>query len=150
MTAIRLFERVRDSGGHNEAKNPPKGTRNGVPYLARAGGPGASDGSAMVLSGKSQAAYLSYRGRKRSAMFFNSNGNALEFIKSGSVFTRTRSDRTIETATVVSVAADTFGIPHVRYELFCEKPHAIAGFCEGTRVLALKTFTEMYRERPAH
>lgn len=122
---------------------------NAIRHL-RGGVQSNESGAEMVLEGTSRAEYLTYRGQARSAMFFNRNGSAIEFIKAGSVFTRVRSDRTVETAKVIAVASDSFGIPHVRYELFFEKPNAVAGFSEGSRVLALKTFADMYRDRLAH
>ncbi len=146
MAAIRLFGRAWTTDTRRPA---PKGVES-AQGTAHTGSARDNGGSSMVLTGKTQAAYLTNRGHQRSAMFFNSRGNSLGFIKCGSVYTRTRSDRTVETATVVSVASDAFGIPHIRYELFCEKPNCMMGFVEGTRVLALKTFTEMYRPRPAH
>lgn len=70
----------------------------------------------------------------------------LQQVKEGAVFRRLRSDRTVETAHVLSVAQDTFGIPHVRYELSIEKPLSADRMVEGPRVLALSAFSETYRE----
>ncbi len=98
------------------------------------------------LSGKSQADYLKFRGKERTSMFFK-RGKGMEFIKAGSTFRRTRDDRTVETAKIISVATDTFGIPHVRYELEFKKPSTTSYFVDGPRVLALATFTDMYQER---
>lgn len=82
-------------------------------------------------------------------MFFRRAG-ATELIKAGNCFRRKRSDNMIETATVLAVAADTFGIPHVRYRLEFNKPSCTARFVDGPRVLALATFAETYKERVEH
>ena len=81
-------------------------------------------------------------------MFFRRAG-ATEFIKAGNCFRRKRSDNTVETATVLAVAADSFGIPHVRYRLEFNKPSSPRPIVDGPRVLALQTFAETYRERVA-
>ncbi|MCR9220918.1 MAG: hypothetical protein NXI21_11890 [Alphaproteobacteria bacterium] len=82
-------------------------------------------------------------------MFFKRE-NAMEFVKAGTRFRRTRSDRMVETARVLSIASDDFGIPHVRYELSVEKPVTRQTVIEGPRVLALATFTSTYCERVAN
>lgn len=81
-------------------------------------------------------------------MFFK-RANAAEFVKAGSAFRRTRPDRMIETARILSVAADGFGIPHVKYELTVEKPSALPRMVEGHRMLSLSAFTNTYSERVA-
>jgi len=84
------------------------------------------------------------RGRELCSMFFK-RGSALEYIKAGSSFRRTQPDM-VETAEVVSVSADSFGIPHVRFHVSFKRP-ARDAMKEGPRVLALKTFIERYTER---
>ena len=79
-------------------------------------------------------------------MFFKRE-NRIEFVKAGSVFCRTRGDHIVETAKILSIAADCFGIPHVRYELEFRKPSATSNLSDGPRVLALATFADMYQER---
>jgi hypothetical protein len=79
-------------------------------------------------------------------MFFK-RGNGAEFVKAGTEFRRTRADKMVETATVLSIASDTFGIPHVKYELSVEKPLAGQTTSEGPRVLALGAFADTYCER---
>lgn len=69
-----------------------------------------------------------------------------EIVKAGATFRRERPDHTVETAKVLSVASDTFGIPHVRYELVFEKPSMCSRIVDGPRVLALSTFADTYRE----
>jgi hypothetical protein len=87
------------------------------------------------------------RGRELCSMFFR-RGNALEYIKAGSTFRRTHRDRMVETAEVLSVATDSFGIPHVRFSLRFKRPDRNE-VTEGPRMLALKTFAELYSERCA-
>ena len=77
---------------------------------------------------------------------FYKRGDRLEYIKSGSAFRRIRGDRTVETAQVLAVYTDSYGIPHVRFDVSFEKPHRLR-FKDGPRNLALKSFCEHYRER---
>lgn len=77
-------------------------------------------------------------------MFFR-RGKGMEFIKAGSAFRRVHSEGMVETARVLSVASDSFGIPHVRYEVVFERPQRTV--VDGPRILSLSTFTETYRER---
>jgi hypothetical protein len=76
---------------------------------------------------------------------FHSRSNAQEEVTVGSIFRRTKHDM-IETAKVLSVSADSFGIPHVRYNVSFQRP-ARGVTTEGQRVLSLRTFTERYTER---
>ncbi len=87
------------------------------------------------------------KGRELCSMFFR-RGNAMEYIKAGSTFRRTHADRMVETAEVLSVATDSFGIPHVRFSITFQRPDRNV-FNEGPRMLALKTFAERYTERCA-
>ncbi len=81
-------------------------------------------------------------------MFFKRD-NTMEFVKAGTRFRRTRSDKMVETARVLSIASDTFGIPHVKYELSVEKPLTRTLVVEGPRVLSLTAFADTYCERVA-
>jgi hypothetical protein len=54
----------------------------------------------------------------------------------------------IETAEVLSVSPDTYGIPHVRFNVSFQRPTRSITH-EGQRVLALKSFAERYTERCA-
>ena len=103
----------------------------------------------ITLSGNNHADFLTSRGAERTSMFFKrkNNKNNVEYIKSGSIFRRVRSDKTIETAKILSVVSDSFNIPHVRYDLEFRKPFASVDFCTGPRVLALATFIDIYKER---
>lgn len=64
-------------------------------------------------------------------------------IRTGAVFRRVRRDNTIETAKVIAIDNDPFGIPHVRYEVVFGRADR-APLAEGPRVLALKRFAETY------
>lgn len=79
-------------------------------------------------------------------MFFK-RGASLEYITAGSTFRRTEA-HVVETAEVLSVSTDSFGIPHVRYNVSFQRP-ARPATSEGQRVLALKSFAERYTERCA-
>ena len=100
----------------------------------------------IALSGKNHADYLTSRGAERTSMFFKRKNN-IEFIKAGCLFRRVRSDKTVETAKILSVVSDSFSIPHVRYDLEFRKPFTSVDFCTGPRVLALATFIDIYKER---
>ena len=84
---------------------------------------------------------------KAHVMFFKRrNDRAAAAVQAGTRYRRRRRDNTIETARVLSIARDSFGIPHVSYELQIEKPSAAARVTDGPRVLALNTFAETFRE----
>lgn len=78
-------------------------------------------------------------------MFFR-RINDQDIVKAGATFRRERADHTVETAKVLSVDSDSFGIPHVRYELVFEKPSMSARIVDGPRVLALEAFADAYPE----
>jgi hypothetical protein len=80
-------------------------------------------------------------------MFFK-RGASLEYITAGSTFRRTE-PHVVETAEVLSVSTDSFGIPHVRYNVSFHRPTRSSATHEGQRVLALKSFAERYTERCA-
>ena len=68
-----------------------------------------------------------------------------EQVHAGAVFRRTRPDKLVETARVISVTPDQNGIPHVRFAISYERAR-FSRFEGGTRLLALASFTECYRE----
>ncbi|MDX1736943.1 MAG: hypothetical protein R3261_01820 [Alphaproteobacteria bacterium] len=103
----------------------------------------------ISLNGKSKAGYLDIKRSERSSMFFK-RGRKLEYVKAGALFRRERQDHMIETAKVLAVSADCFGIPHVRYELKMEKPTMAYSEVHGPRVLALNAFADIYQERIPH
>lgn len=67
-------------------------------------------------------------------------------VEPGNRFCRRRRDHVTETATVLELRPDPFGIPHVRFTLAFEQPSQSAVY-EGMRVLALRTFVDSYPER---
>ena len=69
-------------------------------------------------------------------------------IQPGHRFCRRRRDHVTETATVVELRADPFGIPHVHFTLAFEQPSQ-ARINEDQRVLALRTFVDAFPERVA-
>jgi len=50
------------------------------------------------------------------------------------------------TAQVLSVGTDSYGIPHVRFQVSFRRPNQ-SRFDGGGRMLALKSFADQYRER---
>lgn len=72
-------------------------------------------------------------------------GNDGSDVRTGAVYRRVRSDNTVETATVLAIGDDSFGIPHVRYQVcFGRADNKV--FEEDQRVLALSSFAEHYPE----
>jgi hypothetical protein len=69
-----------------------------------------------------------------------------EEVLPGAVFRKVRPDNLIETAKVLSVTKDGYGIPHVRYDLTFEGPTHFS-FGEGERLLSVASFTERFPER---
>jgi len=84
-------------------------------------------------------------GRALSSMFFR-RGDRMEYVRPGSTFQRVHADDMIETAKVESVGTDAYGIPHVKFKVSFRRPNRHS-FDEGSRMLALKTFADRYRER---
>ncbi len=84
-------------------------------------------------------------GRPLNSMFFK-RGKKLEYVRAGSTFRRIHDDTMIETATVLSVATDSFGIPHVQFQVTFRRPNRNF-FDGGARMLALKSFAEHFTER---
>ena len=74
---------------------------------------------------------------------FGTDGDR-DLVRTGSVFRRVRRDNIVETATVLAIDDDSYGIPHVRYRVSIGREHNM--FEEGPRVLALSCFTEQYLE----
>ncbi len=67
-------------------------------------------------------------------------------IERGCIYRRVRADRTVETAKVLGLHNDSFGIPHVRYQVMFGRvdglPHR-----DGPRTLSVASFMQQYRER---
>ena len=79
-------------------------------------------------------------------MFWKNVNNAqMEAIKEGGIFHRQHSHNMIETARVLAVDEDQFGIPHVKYEVKFEYARESGRAFEGPRILALAVFADNYR-----
>lgn len=107
-------------------------------------------GGVIQLQGRTGGAYLLAEGGERSSMFIK-RGRSLEFVKSGSMFHRTRPDKSVEAARIIGMRTDGFGIAHVRYEVCIFRRQRSATYFDGPRTLALAAFTETYHDRlPSH
>ena len=84
-------------------------------------------------------------GRSLSSFFFK-RGSRLEYVRPGSTFQRVHDDMMVETARVLSVGTDSYGIPHVRFQVSFSRTDRNQ-FDGGARMLALKSFADQYRER---
>ena len=80
------------------------------------------------------------------SMFFKRE-DTLETVRPGSTFRRIHADNLVETAKVVAVGADAHGIPHVKFQVSFARPNRGATSEETSRMLALKTFADRYKER---
>ena len=103
-------------------------------------------GSMIKLRRKTHAQLLRDK-RRESVSLFMKRGRKIEFVKSGSLFHRTKTDNSIETARVIGMRTDAFGIAHVRYEVRIARQQIVASYFEGPRTLALKAFADKYSER---
>ena len=83
-------------------------------------------------------------GRSLSGLFLK-RGRNLDDVRAGSTFERVHRDRMVETAQVLSVGTDTYGIPHVRFQVSFRRPNQ-SRFDGGGRMLALKSLADHYRE----
>ena len=88
---------------------------------------------------------MRWHGNHLNSIFYK-RGDRLEFIKTGSHFRHVRADKTVETAEVLAVYTDSYGIPHIRFSVSFERPHRLR-FNDGPRNLALRSFCEHYVER---
>ncbi len=84
-------------------------------------------------------------GQALRSMLFR-RGNDADDVQPGSTFQRIHADDLIETAKVLSIAEDTYGIPHVKFLVSFRRPNRNT-FDEGNRMLALKSFADRYKER---
>lgn len=71
----------------------------------------------------------------------------MEYLRRGMVFRRTKADRSVETAQVLSVVLDGLRIPHVRYDVAFRRPGHNGVVNEGPRMLALSAFADAYIDR---
>ena len=60
-------------------------------------------------------------GRSLGSFFFK-RGRKFEYVRPGSTFQRVHNDKMVETARVLSVATDSYGIPHVRFQVSFRRP----------------------------
>ena len=84
-------------------------------------------------------------GKSLASMFFR-RSKATEYVRPGCLFRRIHDDELVETAEVQSVAADAYGIPHVKFKVTFSRPNRFT-YDEGSRMLALRSFADRYRER---
>jgi hypothetical protein len=80
-----------------------------------------------------------------SSIFFK-RGSVMEYVRPGTTFCNVHPDKMVETATVLSVSTDSFGIPHVRFRVSFRRPDQNM-FDGGDRLLAIQTFAERYTDR---
>ncbi len=103
------------------------------------------------LKGKSQARYLNPGLKRRSIIVKRNHGhsekNIFDYIRIGSSFSRTRSDKAVETAHITGVSTDNFGIPHIRYDMKSKKPFTTSSNYDGSKMLALPTFIDLFEQR---
>ena len=103
-------------------------------------------GSVIKLRGRTRAQSLDGV-RRESVSLFMKRGRKIAFVKSGSLFHFTKADKSIETARVIGMRKDAFGIAHVQYEVRIARQHIAATYFEGPRTLALKAFVDKYSDR---
>ncbi len=72
--------------------------------------------------------------------------NRMDYVQPGTAFRRVHEDELVETAEVESVATDPYGIPHVKFRLIFSRANRFS-YEEGTRMLALRSFTDLYKEQ---
>lgn len=84
-------------------------------------------------------------GRVLSSIFCK-RGSVMEYIRPGTTFRKVHPDKMVETAKVLSVGTDSFGIPHVSFRVSFRRPDQNM-FDGGDRLLAIQTFAERYTER---
>ena len=70
-------------------------------------------------------------------------------IQAGSTYRRYLADSTVETAEVLTIKDDPFGIPHVRYDVMIGRASDSRLAHDGTRILSLETFAEQFVEKIA-
>lgn len=75
----------------------------------------------------------------------NGHNGAASYIEAGNIFRCPHAGTIIETARVLSVRTDSYGIPHVTYQVRIRRANRDVE--DGPRMLALTSFTERYTER---
>ena len=79
-------------------------------------------------------------------MFSMRRTDPAEQVQPGFTFRRIHPDHLIETAEVLSVGEDRYGIAHVQYQIRFQRTNRSV-FEESQRMLALSSFADRYRER---
>ena len=74
----------------------------------------------------------------------NDKSEQINAVQEGGLFQRKHSHNMLETARVLSIGEDQFGIPHVKYEVKFESSQERGRSFEGPRVLALTVFADNY------
>ena len=74
----------------------------------------------------------------------NAKNSHLNDIREGVLFQRKHPHNMLETARVLSIDEDQFGIPHVKYEVKFEYAQERGRAFEGPRILALAVFATNY------
>ena len=72
-----------------------------------------------------------------------------EAIQVGSIYRRYLADSTVETAEVLTIKDDLFGIPHVRFDVKIGRSSDTRLAYDGTRILSLESFAEQFVEKIA-
>lgn len=80
-----------------------------------------------------------------SGMFSGRTEN-VDYVQPGTAFRRVHDDELVETAEVESVGADRYGIPHVKFKVIFSRTNRFS-YEEGTRMLALRSFIDRYKEQ---
>lgn len=80
------------------------------------------------------------------AIPFLRRGPTRDSVRPGATFQRRCSGHGTETATVLDVASDHMGIPHVRYRLCIERAQC-RRFDAGLRVIALESFLRHFPQQ---
>ena len=73
------------------------------------------------------------------------HGPSISDVRVGLLYRRVHHDNLVETARVLSVGQDSFGIPHVRFEVSVSSPSRTC--FQDDRMLALETFARHYPEQ---
>lgn len=77
---------------------------------------------------------------------FHRRDRAADSVRPGSTFQRVHPDNLVETAKVLSVDENPYGIPHVKFLVSFQRSNRKT-IDEGNRILALETFADRYRDR---
>jgi hypothetical protein len=77
--------------------------------------------------------------------FFRRSSGDID-VKPGYIYRRLHAGNLTELVTVTELRNDALGIPHVRFTVTFERPAGVPE-APSTRVLALKTFVDAYRNR---